>query len=76
MLYRIRDEAINQIVSECSKLASKKIKDKAWLVREGNLVGIVQTIEFCPYYQIVNTQTRIHPRKGDVLNSLAYNRIT
>ena len=33
-------------------------------------MGIVQEIEFWPYYQIVYAQTRIHPR--DALNSQGF----
>ena len=37
-----RDEMINHIVSECSKLAQKEYKTRyGWVGEKGNLLGIV-----------------------------------
>ena len=43
--------------------STKEVYDKIWPSREGDLLGIVQEIEICPYNQMLHAQTRIHPGK-------------
>ena len=53
-----RDETINLIISECSKLAHK-----ARLGRQGDPLGDVQEILIWPYKQMVYAQPGTCPRK-------------
>ena len=41
------------------------------LGREGDSLGIIKVIEIWLYYQMVQTQTRIHSEELEVENSLA-----
>ena len=51
-----RDETINHIISECSKLAQKEYKKRHDLVGKGDPLGNVQKISIRPYKQMVYTQ--------------------
>ena len=58
-----RDETINHIISECSKLAQKEYKARHDWVGLGNPLGNVQEISIRPYKQMVYTQPGACPRK-------------
>ena len=63
-----RDE-INKRIQQTS---TKRIQGKTQLDWEGDLLGIVQKFEICPYYQIVYAQSRIRPGKRDAPDSLGF----
>ena len=56
-----RDETINHIISECSKLAQKEYKTRHDWGEQGDPLGDVQEIE--PYEQMVYAQPSACPRK-------------
>ena len=59
-----KDETINHIISECSKLA--QMEDRTgydWVGRW--YVGIVQEIKIWPYNQMVYAQTKIRRAERD-----------
>ena len=60
-----KDETINYIINECSKLAQKEYKTRHDWVGVGDPLRIVQDIETRPYYQMVYAQTRTRPGKWD-----------
>ena len=53
-----RDETINHIISECSKLTQKEYKARHNWVGQGDLLGNVQEISIRPYKQMVYAQTQ------------------
>ena len=54
-----RNETINHIISECSKLAQQEYKNRY------DSLGIVQKIEVWPYEKMVYTELRICPGEWD-----------
>ena len=65
-----RDETINHIISECSKLAQKEYK--IWLGGQSDSLGIVQEIELWPYEQMVYAQPKICPGEWDPQTLLGF----
>ena len=57
------DEAVNYIISKCSKLEQKEYK--TWLGGKGDSVGIMQEIKIWSYNQMVYAQARICIREWD-----------
>ena len=58
-----RNETINHIISECSKLAQKAYKTSHDWMGQGDPLGDVQEIEIWPYEQSVYAQPCICPRE-------------
>ena len=55
---RERDETVNNLVSECSKLAQKECKNKHDSAGKGDPLGIVQAIKCSLHWQIIHAQHR------------------
>ena len=45
------------------QICSEGIQEQVWLDEKGDPLGIVQEIRIKPYWQMVNAQARICPRK-------------
>ena len=58
-----RDETINHIISECSKLAQKEYKARHDWVGKDDPLGNMQKITIRPYKQMIYAQPSICPRK-------------
>ena len=69
---RERDETVNHIISECSKLAQKEHKSRQDWVGKGIQWELCLKIEIWPNYRMVYVQDRIRPRAWDALNSLRF----
>ena len=69
-LCREKDETVDHILSECSKLVHK-IKEQSWPDKEINPLGIVPGTEVLPCWQIY-VQTRTFSIKWDTCNSLGF----
>ena len=69
-LCRNKEEMLNHIISECSKLEQNEYH--ARLGGKGDPLGIVQEIEFLSCYQRIDAITKIRPREWDALNSLGF----
>ena len=67
-----RDEIINHIISEWSKLTQREYKTRHDSGGEGDSLGIVQEIEIWPYYEMVYAQIRIRPGEWDTQDSLGF----
>ena len=65
MLCGDRDETVNPVIGECSKVAQKEYKTRQDWRGKGDPLGIVQKIRICSCWQTANTQTGICLRKRD-----------
>ena len=66
------DETINNIISECSKLAKKEYKTRHNKYKQVDALRIGQKIEIWPYEQMVYAQPRICPGKWDAQTRLGF----
>ena len=69
-----RDETINHIISECSKLTQKEYK--AWLGGQDDPLVDVQEIEIWSYEQMVYAQLSGRMTHKNSFGTLTYRRIT
>ena len=71
-LFGDKDEIINRIRSECSKLAQKEYKTRNDWVGRGDLLGTVQEIKFWWNWEMVYAQPRLTPGKSDAQTPIPF----
>ena len=67
-----RDETMNYIISECSKLVQMEYKARHDCVGEDDPLGLVQGVEIWPNEQMLYAKNRICPGESDTQNSLVF----